>query len=116
MRYLFIEATGFTESLKDYLGDDSYSELQSFLLERPDAGSVIPGAGPLRKLRWKDARRGKSKRGGLRIVYIHIPDIRVLFMLDLYDKDEADDLTSSDKRVLRILAEDLVNELKDKNR
>ena len=39
-----------------------------------------------------------------------------LFMLDLYDKDEADDLTSSDQRVLRIHAEDLVNELKDKNR
>lgn len=54
--YLFIEATNFTQEVKTYFGDDEgYAFLQAFLIERPDAGSVIPGAGPLRKLRWKDA-------------------------------------------------------------
>ena len=110
--YVFIEASGFTAVVKTYLGDDDrYAELQTFLLERPEAGTVIPGAGPLRKLRWKDARRGKSKRGGLRIIYLHIPDARVLFMLDVYDKDEADDLSAGEKRELRTLTEDLVREL-----
>lgn len=111
--YLFIESTEFTAMVKPYFRDDeSYAELQVFLIAQPDAGPVIAGAGPLRKLRWKDARRGKSKRGGLRIVYIHIPDARVLFMLDVYDKDEADDLTVGEKRELKTLADELVRELR----
>ena len=92
--YSFIEATEFTAVLN------------------PSAGAVIPGAGPLRKLRWKDARRGKSKRGGLRIVHIHIGEPRILFMLDVYDKDEADDLSSDEKKELRSLANALVQELR----
>ena len=115
--YVFIEATGFTESVKTYFGDDEgYAELQTFLLERPEAGTVIPSAGPLRKLRWKDAHRGKSKRGGLRVIYIHIPEVRVIFMLDVYDKDEADDLTTGEKRELKMLAEELIHELREKKR
>ena len=50
------------------------------------------------------------------MIYIHIPDVRVLFMLDVYDKDEADDLTTGEKRELRSLAEELVCELREKRR
>jgi hypothetical protein len=35
----------------------------------PEAGDVIPGTGGLRKLRFADERRGKGKRGGLRVIY-----------------------------------------------
>lgn len=113
--YLFIEATDFTERVKPYFGgDESYAELQTFLVERPEAGTVIVGAGPLRKLRWKDARRGKSKRGGLRVIYLHVPEVRVLFMLDVYDKDEADDLSAGERRELKALADELVRELKER--
>ena len=73
------------------------------------------GASPLRKLRWGDRRRGKGKRGGLRVIYIHIPDLHVLFMLDVYGKDEADDLTTDEKRVLQGLAKQLVEELHKRN-
>lgn len=115
--FLFIESEGFTLGVRTYFGsDEDYAELQTFLVGRPEAGTVIPGAAPLRKLRWKDSRRQKSKRGGLRVVYIHVPDVQVLFMLDLYDKDEADDLSAADKRELRALAEELVRELRTRAR
>ncbi len=114
--YLFIEALDFTSSVKNYFGpDEAYAEFQSELAEQPDKGSVIQGASPLRKLRWGDKRRGKGKRGGLRVIYIHIPEIRVLFLLDVYGKDEADDLTSSEKMELQALANHLVEELRDRN-
>jgi len=29
---------------------------------------VMPGTGGFRKVRWEDARRGKGKRGGLRVI------------------------------------------------
>ena len=115
--HLFIEATDFTSNVKSYFGsDEAYAEFQSELAEQPDKGSVIPGASPLRKLRWGDKRRGKGKRGGLRVIYIDIPDVRVLFMLDVYGKDEADDLTSLEKKELQGIAKQLVEELRQRNK
>ncbi|MBX7132249.1 MAG: hypothetical protein K1X67_06185 [Fimbriimonadaceae bacterium] len=91
--YLIIESTDFTSNVLGYFGsDEAYAQFQSELAEQPDKGQVIKGASPLRKLRWGDRRRGMGKRGGLRVIYIHVPDLRVLFMLDVYGKDEADDL------------------------
>jgi hypothetical protein len=55
------------------------------------------------------------KRSGLRVIYIHIPDLRILFMLDVYGKDEADDLTVGEKRELQALANQLVRELRERN-
>lgn len=48
------------------------------------------------------------------MIYIVIPDLQTFYLLDVYDKDEADDLTSSEKRELRALAEDLIKELRDR--
>lgn len=50
------------------------------------------------------------------MIYIHIPYVQVLFMLDVYDKDEADDLTAGEKRELRALAEELVREIRENRR
>ena len=38
-------------------------------MEIPELGDVMPGTGGLRKVRWEDARRGKGKRVGLRVIY-----------------------------------------------
>ncbi len=35
-------------------------------------GDVMPGTGGFRKVRWEDARRGKGKRGGLRVMYYYL--------------------------------------------
>jgi len=115
--YLFIEAIEFTSRVKSYFGsDDAYAEFQSELAEQPDKAPVIAGASPLRKLRWGHRRRGIGKRGGLRVIYIHIPDLRVLFMLDVYGKDEADDLTSGEKKELRAFGKQLAVELRERNK
>ena len=63
----FIEATAFTKYVYTYLSEDEYVGLQSFLLQYPEAGQVVPGSGGVRKLRWRMA--GKGKRGGVRIIY-----------------------------------------------
>lgn len=115
--YLFIEASEFTSVVGQYFGEDGvYSEFQAELAKQPDKGTVIPGAAPLRKLRWGDKRRGMGKRGGLRVIYIHIPDLHVLFMLDVYGKDEADDLTGDEKKALQSLAKQLVQQLKERHK
>jgi mRNA-degrading endonuclease RelE of RelBE toxin-antitoxin system len=97
----FIEATPFTALVKEYLSDDGYRRLQDALSENPQAGEVIPGTGGFRKVRWPDERRGKGKRGGLRIIYFHFAEDDQIWMLTVFDKDEAADLTPEQKKALQ---------------
>ena len=60
----------------------------------------MPGCGGLREMRRPDPRRGKGKRGGLRIIYLHVSEAQVVLFLKVYDKDEAEDLTPEQRRAL----------------
>jgi len=99
-----IEASGFTRWVVDYLMDEDYRRLQHLLVTNPQAGSVMPGCGGLRKLRFRDPKRGKGTRGGLRIIYLYIAEKHWVFLLDIYGKDEKDDLSGEEKTVLARLA------------
>ena len=66
IRMVIIETSVFTRLIRELMSDDNYSELQDALIQKPDAGSFIPGSGGLRKVRWKV--EGKGKRGGVRII------------------------------------------------
>jgi hypothetical protein len=97
----FIEAPAFTRYVADYLGDEEYRELQSELARNPGAGDLMPGTGGFRKLRWGDPRRGKGRRGGLRIIYYYFLSDQQIWLMTLYGKNEAADLTPREKKALR---------------
>jgi hypothetical protein len=97
----FIEAPAFSRYREDYLDDEGLGQLQIGLASNPEAGRLIPGAGGIRKLRWKDSRRGKGKRGGLRVIYYVFLSDEEFWLLTLYDKDEAADLSRNAKEQLR---------------
>lgn len=94
----FVETSIFTQHITRLLTDDEYHDLQAMLAERPKAGDVIPGAGGLRKLRWRTMGRGK--RGGLRVIYYCWSEDR-LYMIFVYDKTEQGDLTAGQLKALR---------------
>jgi len=98
---VFIEAPAFTRHLPSYLTDDEYRRLQEVLLANAEAGTVMPGTGGFRKMRWRDPRRGKGSRGGLRVIYYHFANEAQVWLMTLYDKDELTDLTPAEKRALR---------------
>jgi hypothetical protein len=79
---VIVETKAFTAGIGDLLEDDEYRALQLELVQRPEAGSVIPGTGGLRKLRWAVAGRGK--RGGARVIYFWHPESARLLMLFAY--------------------------------
>ena len=119
MTLTFVEIISFTESVRDYFTNDiEFALFQEFLLKNPERGDLIPGGGGLRKTRWRDLRRGKGARGGLRIIYLYLPDVHRILLLDVYDKDEATDLSNTEKRILAQLAqsyrEDVARTLKSK--
>lgn len=101
MKGLFVELPAFARYRAAYLDDDGFRGLQEALMKNPEAGDVIEGSGGLRKLRHADTRRGKGKRGGLRVIYYWWAGGRQFWLFTLYDKDEMPDLSADEKRALK---------------
>jgi hypothetical protein len=104
MKATFIEARGFTRALLEYLSDEAYTALQLQLMAMPDSGTVIPKCGGLRKLRIADPGRRTGKRGGARVIYLHVPEASRFFMLHIYGKDQKGDLSMDEKKGLASMA------------
>ena len=98
---IFVESHAFSRRRTEHLDDEDFRTLQGALLDNPEAGAVIPGTGGLRKLRW--SAEGRGKRGGVRIIYFPLLSRSVILLLLLYAKNEQDDLTPEQKRILRWL-------------
>ncbi|MBD0684804.1 MULTISPECIES: hypothetical protein [unclassified Pseudomonas] len=101
MRTLFFETSSFTATVGRYLTDDEYRLLQSHMLQHPEAGDLMPRTGGFRKLRWSDGRRGKGKRGGLRVIHYWLMNDGQFWMFAIYDKDELENLTSEQEKTLK---------------
>lgn len=101
MKSIFVELPAFARYRADYLDDEGFRSLQEAMMKNPDAGDVIEGTGGLRKLRHSDPRRGKGKRGGLRIIYYWWDGGSQFWLFTLYDKDEMADLSTNEKKALK---------------
>jgi hypothetical protein len=103
MKGVFVELPAFARNCAAYLDDNSYLALQNLLMTHPDAGDLIPDAGGLRKIRFGDARRGKGKRGGLRVIYYWWLESFQFWLFTIYDKNEMTDLTPRERRALKAM-------------
>jgi len=105
MKATFVELPPFERLRASYLDDAAYRALQEELMHNPHAGDVIEGTGGLRKLRQPDPRRGKGKRGGLRVIYDWWLGGDQFWLFTVYDKDQADDLTADQRKAVKRLLE-----------
>jgi hypothetical protein len=94
----FIETPVFSRAIVALLDDEAYRFIQLALLQRPQRGAVIRQSGGLRKLRWSVP--GQGKRGGLRIIYFWEAQSEIFYMLYAYPKNEREDLTAQQVRLL----------------
>ena len=101
MKAVFVELPPFERHRAEYLDDGALVRLQRLLMLNPEAGDVIPGTGGLRKLRFADERRGKGKRGGLRVIYYWWDTGSQFWLFTVFDKDEMSDLTSTERKALK---------------
>lgn len=100
MRATFVELPPFERHRKEYLDDGVYLALQVEMMKNPQAGDVIKDTGGLRKLRFGDKRRGKGRRGGLRVIYYWWIDESQFLLFTVYDKDEMSDLSAQERKQL----------------
>lgn len=101
VKAVFVELPPFEHYRVDYLDDDAFQRLQRLLMLNPEAGAVIPGTDGLRKLRFIDERRGKGKRGGLRVIYYWWDAGLQFWLFTIYDKDEMTHLTKAQRETLK---------------
>ena len=97
---VFIETSAFSKYLPDYLSDEDYHALQSYLMQKPDAGAIVRGTGGIRKVRW--APVGKGKRGGVRVIYYWKRPDHEIWMLTIFSKSEKSTIPS---HILKQIAE-----------
>lgn len=100
---VIIETPIFTKRIQELVSNEEYRLLQSHLVNRPDAGKIIPGSGGLRKLRWSAS--GHGKRGGIRVIYYWFVSKEIVLMLFAYPKGEQDDLTPDQLKQLKKIIE-----------
>jgi hypothetical protein len=106
MDAVFVELPAFERHRADYLDDDDFMQLQDLLMANPEAGE---GTGGLRKLRFADSRRGKGKRGGLRVIYYYWTGGPEFWLFTLYGKNEMSDLSPRQRAALKQIVTDEVN-------
>jgi hypothetical protein len=83
------------------------AELVEFVAYHPTAGSLIPGTGGVRKLRW--AAGGKGKRGGACLIYLFHDEHMPIFLYTVYSKAARDDLTAAERNLLRKIVRETVS-------
>ena len=113
MKAIFVELPAFELHREDYLDDDRFRLLQDALMGNPVAGDLIEGTGGLRKLRFGDIRRGKGRRGGLRVIYYYWIGGPEFWLFTLFDKDEMADLAPKQRAALK---ERVKSELKTRSK
>ena len=67
-----VSLSGYESQASALLNEDERMAMEFYIACAPEDHPVIPGAGGFRKARW--ARRGKGKRGGLRVVYFFVAE------------------------------------------
>jgi putative transcriptional regulator len=67
---------------------------------RSHVGDVIQRTGGLRKPRWSDRRRGKGKRGGLRIIYYYWTGGTQFWLFTVFGSREMVDLWKREREAL----------------
>ena len=102
---IFIETSTFTKLLPNYLSDDEYRGMQSYLLQKPDVGDIVRGSGGVRKVRWASAGKGKS--GGVRVMYYRKKSDHEIWMLTIYSKSERATISG---HILKQIAEAISHE------
>lgn len=102
--FTVVETTLFQKQWPLYWSEEERGEFAAYLAGNPEAGTVVPESGGIRKVRWK--RQGTGKPGGVRVIYFIRNESEDLVLLTLYAKSKTDNLTGTVLKEIRRALED----------
>ncbi|GHE80517.1 hypothetical protein GCM10019059_43410 [Camelimonas fluminis] len=105
-----VETPAFLSKASKIMSDDERVSIVDMVATNPRAGVLIQGTGGLRKARFGIGDRGR--RGGGRVIYWFHSDGFPAVLLWAFAKNEASDLTASQKATLAQLGEDLLDDFR----
>ncbi len=115
MNRTFIEVPLFTKRWSEIgLNADDLLLLQILLIKDPASGPVMEGTGGIRKVRFPLENKGKS--GSVRVCYTDFEEYEVIYLITAFTKNEQDNLTDAEKKVLKKLVKSLKDEAAKKRR
>ena len=83
-------------------------ELEESIAAEPARHPLIPGTGGFRKARWR--RPGVGKSGGVRVIYYFMLRPGVVFLAELFAKNEKESLTHAERNQLQKIASEIQRE------
>ena len=99
----FVRLPTFERAAAGLLAEQDVLELELALLADPEAGDLIPAGHGLRKLR--RPLSGRGKRGGARVIYYHISNEGLIYLVFAYAKNAREDLGRDQlKRLAQLLS------------
>jgi len=83
------------------LTDVDLQALEKQIMERPEAGDVMPGTAGVRKIRFAPPSWHTGRSGATRVCYIVFVDAAFCYLFALFGKNEKPNLTTEEKRELQ---------------
>ncbi len=87
------------------LRPEERAAMEFHVASNPEPHPIVAGTGGVHKARW--GRAGKGKRGGVRVIYFYRSEPAVVYFLDIYAKNEKEDLTRAEKKQLKQIVDRL---------
>ena len=95
------ETNAYVRKAKKLLDEGDRRAIRDILKIDPFHGAVMPGSGGVRKMRYALPGRGKS--GGARVIHYYKTIADTVFLLDVYAKNQKEDLTKGEINDLKKL-------------
>jgi hypothetical protein len=90
--YTIIETPMYLKQASELITEAERETVASYLALNPTAGTVVPGSGGIRKLRWRSQRGGK--RGGHRLIYLNKLHQGKIWLLMIYSKRQLKNISA----------------------
>lgn len=104
------EMSSYIKSVNNVWDEESQTEFKNYISLHPEAGTIIPGTGGIRKIRWQSS--GHGKRGGSRVIYYIYDENYPIYLLYVYPKNVQVNLSEKEKKLFA----NVVSAIKDQIR
>ena len=113
VRWTLIQLAGFKRLWQsEKLLDEDLQALEAEIMSNPAGPRVMKGTGGLRKIRFAPPSRGKGKSGSMRVGFAQFPECRRIYLVTLFLKKDADNLSAADRHAIKSLLSDLAEAIR----